>query len=308
MSAFDDAEIYRSILESLQTGVCIVDMQKRIVLWSDGAERITGHLRHEMIGHCCVGEALLHCDQQDCEWCHEDCPLARAIKTGQAAEALGFLHHKSGHEITVRARAVPVHNGHGSIIGAVETFDNQQPEQLAERKGCPHLAGYVDEVSGVASHIMMQSRLRETLAAFPEVRVPFGVFCVRLEGLEDFRARYGLEATASLLRLVGHTVEGSLWKTDFVGRWSDDQFLVIVNGCTEEALRAVAERVRRMLASNGVEWWGERRSLPVSVGLATAEPDDTIESLMARAQKSLDAVSLMRMRAAAAGANRTSGS
>ena len=308
MSAFDDAEIHRSILESLPIGLCVVDMQKKIVLWSDGAERITGHLRHEVVGRCCVGEALLHCDQQDCEWCHEDCPLAQAIKTGHAAKALRFLHHKAGHEVAVRARAVPVHNAHGSIIGAAETFENQQPEELCRREDCFHLAGYVDEVSGVASHAMMQSRLRETLATFAEVQVPFGVFFVQLEGLEDFRGRYGLEAAASLLRLVGHTVEGSLWKTDFVGRWRDDQFLVIVNGCTEEALRSVAERIRRMLASNGVEWWGERRSLPVSVGRATAEPGDTIESLLERAQKSLDAASPVRTRTAAAKADQTSGS
>jgi PAS domain-containing protein len=42
MCAFPDLEVYRSILEILPTGVCAVNAQKRIVLWSDGAERITG--------------------------------------------------------------------------------------------------------------------------------------------------------------------------------------------------------------------------------------------------------------------------
>jgi two-component system cell cycle response regulator len=309
MSAFHDPEIYRSILESLPTGLCVVDMQKKIVLWSDGAERITGHLRYDVIGHCCVGEPLLHCDQQDCEWCNEDCPLARAMKTAHATEALGFLHHKAGYEIPVRVRAVPVHNAHGSIIGAVETFEDQQQAALADHcEESLHLAGCVDEVTGIASHAMMQSHLRETLAMFAEVHVPFGVLGLRLEGLDDFRARYGLQAVASLLRAIGRTLEGSLWKTDFVGRWSDDEFLVILNGCSDETLRSVGERVRRMLTSNGIEWWGERRSLPVSIGQAAAQPGDTIELLMGRVQKSVDAASAMRARAAAAGANQTPGS
>lgn len=42
--------------------------------------------------------------------------LARAIKTAHASQAIGFLHHKAGHEIPVRLRAVQVRNGHGSII------------------------------------------------------------------------------------------------------------------------------------------------------------------------------------------------
>ncbi|HKV60269.1 MAG TPA: PAS domain-containing protein [Candidatus Acidoferrum sp.] len=57
MPAFDEFDVCRNILESLLTGVCVVDMQKKIVLWSDGAEHITGHLRHEVIGRSCVGKA-----------------------------------------------------------------------------------------------------------------------------------------------------------------------------------------------------------------------------------------------------------
>src|SRR5580704_2838698 len=122
MSLSQDPEILRGILESLPTGLCIIDMQKKIVLWSAGAERITGHLRHEVVGHSCIPEPLLHCDRQDCEWCSEDCPLARAIKTSQAIEANSFMRHREGYEIPVRVCAVPVHNAHGSIIGAIETF------------------------------------------------------------------------------------------------------------------------------------------------------------------------------------------
>src|SRR5579863_2745409 len=102
MFPFDDPEIYRSILESLTTGLCVVDLQKNIVLWSDGAERISGHARHEVIGHSCVREALLHCDQPGCEFCKEDCPIARSMKTSHPILDTGFLHHKAGHEIPVR--------------------------------------------------------------------------------------------------------------------------------------------------------------------------------------------------------------
>ncbi len=301
MCALLDSEICRGILESLPAGLCVVDLQKKIVLWSDGAERITGHLRYEVIGHSCVAEALLHCDQPGCEFCNEECPLARAMKTSQPCEAIGFLHHKAGHEIPVRVRSVPVHNAHGSIVGAVEVFEEQQPAAIPDhREDSLNLPGCVDEVTGVASQVMMRSHLRETLATFSEVQVPFGILFFRLQGLENFRARFGMPAASSLLRVVAHTLEGALWRTDFVGRWSDDQFLVILNGCREEALHSVRERMRRMLANDGIEWWGERRSLPVSIGQATAEAGDTVESLITRAQRSLGAASAWLAQAAGA--------
>ena len=199
----------------------------------------------------------------------------------------------------MRVRAVPVHNAHGSIIGAVQTFEDQQ-SSTAEQRDDSQIPGCVDEVTGVASHLMMQSHLRETLGTFAEVQVPFGVLCFRMEGLEHFRASFGPEAATSLLRVVARTLESALWKTDFVGRWSDDQFVVILHGCREDSLHAVRERVRRMLAGNSIEWWGERRSLPVSIGEATAQSGDTIDALMERAQKALDAASAGRPRAAAA--------
>jgi diguanylate cyclase (GGDEF)-like protein/PAS domain S-box-containing protein len=301
MSLFHEPEICRGILESLPSGLCVVDMQKKIVFWSNGAERITGHLRHDVLGHSCVSETILHCDQPGCEFCKEDCPVARAMKTSHSVETLGFLHHKAGYEIPVRIRAVPVHNQHGSIIGAVETFEELQPAATSDPRGdSPNLPDCVDEVTNVASYTLMRSHLRETLATFVELHVPFGVLCLRLDGLPHFRASLGPEAGSSLLRVVARSLENALWPTDFIGRWSDDQFLVILNNCREEALPAVLERVRRLLAGDGIAWWGERRSLPLSIGQASAQPDDSVESLIERAQKSLDTASAWRTQAASA--------
>jgi len=303
MPPFDDSEIWRGLFEDLPIGCCVLDTHKRIILWSVGAERITGHLRHEVVGHSCVGETLLHCDQPGCEFCSEQCPLAKAMKMSQPAEALAFLHHKSGHEVPVQVHAVPVHNSRGAIIGAVETFDRHLSTKFSHRADLP---GSIDEVTGIASRAAMQSHLRHAFSAFSDTQVPFGLLCLRLVGLDRFRASFGHEAGDSLLRLAARTLEGSLWNTDFAGRWAEDQFLVILNGCREDALPPVREHLRRMLANDSIEWWGERRSLPVGIGQATVQPGDTLETLLARAQTSLD--SACHGRTSAAGRNPSSGS
>lgn len=309
MFSFDDSDICRGILESLPTGLCVVDLQKRIVFWSNGAERITGHLRHEVIGHSCVGEPLLHCDQPGCEFCGEDCPVARAMKTSQPAQATGFLHHKIGHEVPVRIHAVPVHNEHGSIIGALEVFENI--EQLATSdRGEPrrHLPDCMDETTGVASRAMMQSHLRQALVSFADLHISFALLLLRVEGLPRFRSSLGPEAALSLLRVVARTLESNLWITDFIGRWSDDQFLVILSGCRAESIAIVRERIRRTLAGEGIEWWGERRSLPVSIGESMVQPEDSAESIIERAQRSLESGSAWRMGSCSSAAASGSGS
>jgi diguanylate cyclase (GGDEF)-like protein len=210
------------------------------------------------------------------------------MKTAHPAEALGFIHHKAGHEVPVYIRASPVRNLHGSIIGAVETFENhEQSENPDHREAALRLTGCVDNITGLANQAMMQSHLREAMGTFHDVQVPFGILLFQLEGLAQFRTSFGQEAASALLRMVAHDLENTLWRTDFVGRWSDDQFLVILSGCAEKALQSILGRVRRILANDRIEWWGERRSLPVRIGNATVQADESLEALLERAHNSM---------------------
>jgi diguanylate cyclase (GGDEF)-like protein/PAS domain S-box-containing protein len=296
-----DSDICRSILESLPTGVCVVDMQKKILLWSDGAERITGHLRHEVIGRSCIAEPLLHCNQPGCEFCSADCPLARAIKTAHAAESNSVLHHKSGYEVPVRVRAVPVRSQNGSIVGAVEMFEDLQPSVIAAHSSSVQLPEFMDPVTGTASRATAERYLHRAFVTYRELHIPFGVLLIRVEKLTSFRANLGTEAGSSFLRVVARTLEGSFSIADYIGRWTDDQFLVVLSGCQQETLPSLREQVRRTLAGEGIEWWGERHSLPVSIGEACVQPDDTPELLLGRAHKSLHAASVWLTGTAALG-------
>ena len=291
MYSLHDSEICRSILESLPIGLCVVDMQKKILLWSEGAERITGHLRHEGVGRSCIAEPLLHCNQPGCEFCSDECPLARAMKTSHAVDCNGILHHKSGYEVPVRVRAVPVRNQNGSIVGAVEVFEDLQASAIPGHFVSLQSAEFMDPVTGTASRATAERYLHRAFVAYRESQVPFGVLLIRVEKLTHFRANLGTEAGSSFLRVVARTLEGVFSIADYIGRWTDDQFLVVLGGCHHETLPSLREQVRRTLAGEGIEWWGERHSLPVSIGEACVRPDDTPELLLDRAHKSLHVAS-----------------
>jgi PAS domain-containing protein len=107
MSGFEDPETYRTILESLQTGICVVDLRRKLLLWSDGAEQITGYLRHEVVGHECADNLLPHCNQAGCEMCGDHCPLKAATREFNPVESLGFLHHKPDTGLRYTCGALP---------------------------------------------------------------------------------------------------------------------------------------------------------------------------------------------------------
>jgi PAS domain S-box-containing protein len=53
MQGMAETEFFRTILETLHTGVYVIDRDAKIVFWNDGAERVTGYLRQDVIGRIC---------------------------------------------------------------------------------------------------------------------------------------------------------------------------------------------------------------------------------------------------------------
>jgi hypothetical protein len=78
---------------------------------------------------------------------------------------------------------------------------------------------------------------------------------------------------------------------------------VILSGCADDALQAVAGRLLQMMASVTIKWWGEELSVAVSIGQTGAVAGDTLESILQRAQHTLkeDPVAMPVHAAAASG-------
>jgi diguanylate cyclase (GGDEF)-like protein/PAS domain S-box-containing protein len=288
MPHFQDPEIYRDILDGLQIGVSVLDLHKKIVFWSDGAEQITGYARIDVLGHSCAENILLHCNLNSCETCAGKCPMATALHDAKPVEAVSLIHHRSGHWTPVHTWAIPLRDKNGSIIAIIQTFESEfavKGPSPNDRSMKEH--GCLDYTTELPNHDMMRSHLREMLRTFTELQIPLGVVCLEVCELNQFRARYGQEAAASMLRVLARTLRNTIWPTDFVGRWSDDRFLVILSGCDQDALRAVSQRMLKMAVCASIEWWGEELSVAVLIGSTTAVVGDSAESLLLRTQEGL---------------------
>jgi diguanylate cyclase (GGDEF)-like protein len=181
----------------------------------------------------------------------------------------------------------PARDSRGSIVGVTQNFYHQRYVPNPERRET-HRSRWVDAATGVANQAMMQAHLRENLGTFAELSVPFAVVRVRWNQIDHFRARYGPEATITALQVVAQTLENSLRPTDFVGRWAEDEFLAILPGCRVGGLPVACERIRRMLDSGTITWWGTELPVAgVSLGPALAETGDNPEALMARARRAM---------------------
>jgi diguanylate cyclase (GGDEF)-like protein/PAS domain S-box-containing protein len=284
MLDLQNAEIFRATLESLQTGVCIVDRDRKIRFWNDGAERLTGYLRQDVLGHFCGEILLFRFHEKKAAICEHSCPLVAAMRDGRAGEGSVYLHHKSGYAVPVTLRAVPIRDVHGHLIGAAESFVDRPCVPTRRRPESDLVVGHgLDAVTQLPDYPFTESHLTERRTFASEHAIPFGLLCIQLDRLDTLTATHGRDAADGILNVVAHTLRNGLDSLDFVGRWSEDQFLAIVANCSDGALITTAERLKRLAQSSEIAWWGDHLSVTVSVGGTILRLGEPIGSLLDRA-------------------------
>jgi len=284
----EDPNIFRSISDNLQIGLYLVDRDRRIVFWNREAERITGYMRHEVLGRLCRDGLLMHCDAEAHPLCATDCPLAKAMRDGTPQDGDVYLHHKSGHRVPVGVRVFPVRDGSGVILGAAETFEEQAMLPLSLRRQTMLAAhGCLDAATGLPNRAIVQSHLRESLNLFTEHRLPFGVLAIEVDEVQQFELKHSREALNAILHVLARSITHLLGPDSFLGHWTENQFLAVVSDSSLLELERFRKQIRDLVSCSGIQWWGDQLSVSVQVGYAIVETGDTFESLLDRVQHSL---------------------
>jgi PAS domain S-box-containing protein/diguanylate cyclase (GGDEF)-like protein len=282
-------EAYRTALESLPTGVYLVDRERRILLWSAGAEDITGYLRHEVLGRSCREDLLLHCDDTHACLCGGTaCHLQQTMQDGRPRAADLVLLHKDGRRVPVSVSAVPLRDEQGAIIGAVECFHKRPVFPTADPLLRQLIQGAaVDVLTGLPDRDATEARVHDYLEGFATSAVPFGVVSISIDSADKIRHKDGCNALRAVLHATGQTLASVVGPNDMVGSWSEGRYLAVLTGCSESALLRAAGMMKRLVELTGIPWWGGRLTVQVSMGGAVVQTGDTARSLVARAEAAL---------------------
>jgi GGDEF domain-containing protein len=284
MLDLEDPQLLRAILDNLQIGIYVTDKQRRVVFWNDGAEKITGYMRHAVLGHVCGGTMEIGRERMICPFCGRAHMPEETLKDGSVADAQIYLEHKAGYLLPVHARAVPIRDAHGSVVGALRIFEEHQTVLSSSKK---HLAthGCLDELSGVPNHRFTEFHLKESLLSFAEYNLPFGILCIAIAGIDRLRETYGREATFAMLHMVAQTAVHVLGPTAFLGRWGENEFIGIVVNCDRAELDKRGAELQHVGSNAHITWWDDRISVEVLVTKAMVRPGDTLQTLLERAER-----------------------
>lgn len=146
----------------------------------------------------------------------------------------------------------------------------------------------LDSLTGAGNRIGMLTRLREQQDLVRRKVHPCAVAMLDLDRFKTVNDTYGHQAGDRVLVTVVHYVAAHLRPYDRVFRYGGEEFLIAMPDADEAAGLAIVDRIRSELAS--IQHLVEHQSpfhVTVSIGVATLEPELSVEEAIDRADKAL---------------------
>ena len=263
------------MLDALKEGAYFVDRERRITYWNKAAERLTGFRSHEVIGHRCSEDILVHVDCEGKNLCKAGCPLLATMEDTLTREAEVFFHHRRGHRVPVSVRTTPLEDDEGNVVGGIELFAEISPEEnLRERMAELERRSLLDLLTGVPNRRYLDSELAALFALWQKSGVPFGVLFFDIDHFKGFNDTHGHDIGDRVLETTAKTLVSAVRSFDVVGRWGGEEFVGLFPNAEKETLSAIGERLRSAVEATWIEADGQRLSVTVSIGGASAAKED----------------------------------
>jgi diguanylate cyclase (GGDEF)-like protein len=268
-------ELLEAALELFPEGVALIGEDRHIVFWNRAAESITGYAAAELLAREAPDalEGLLGLNA--------DC--GSLLPHHGAHGCLVHAQHKFGYQFAALVRPIVLRNSLGARIGSGQIF--HAAEGL---DNLPH-GDAGSDVSLETSQAELEDRL---LAAFDDLNVncrPFAVFWITVDQAHDLRSTHGIGACEAMLRRLQHSLVNGLKPGEEIGRWGQDEFLVLTHEADLDMAAAHAQHLAGLARTTDFRWWGDRVTLTASVGVAQAlrNESQTLAVLLERARSAM---------------------
>jgi PAS domain S-box-containing protein/diguanylate cyclase (GGDEF)-like protein len=272
----DRAQLFEAALDSLAEGIALADQEGRVAFWNRAAQAITGYTALGVVGRTVrealdeviVGGARHWIAQTDTEF-------------APGRGSLVHLRHCLGHELPALARILILRDEMGSRIGTGVVFHPAESIDALPR-------GEIGEGSTVGeSQADLDDRLAAMHEDFGRGDTPLGVLWVTVDQAQALRRSHGARACEAMLEKVERSLAGGLKPAEEIGRWGEDEFLILSHERNPAMLTAHAQMLAGLARTTDFRWWGDRASLTVSIGAAQAERGEELGQLLERAQLSM---------------------
>jgi diguanylate cyclase (GGDEF)-like protein len=158
-----------------------------------------------------------------------------------------------------------------------------------------------DPLTGLVNRTEVMSTVGREISRMRREKSLMGVILAGIDGLKGINDTYGHTAGDAVLRETVRRLRTVVRPYDTIGRYTGEEFMVVVPGCDLKAAMTQADRLRAAVAQGGMDIseWGKfsgshdgKLHVTLSLGVAEGRPDieagalhREVEAALTRAKK-----------------------
>ncbi|MCL6557817.1 MAG: GGDEF domain-containing protein [Firmicutes bacterium] len=138
-----------------------------------------------------------------------------------------------------------------------------------------------DFLTGFFNKRALRNLLIVELERITRYGTPLSVIFLDIDDFKTYNDTFGHVAGDVVLQKTAEIIRNSIRLVDIAGRYGGEEFVIILPGTKEEGAVAVAERIRKSIEAFPFP----RRQVTASLGIASAKNNDSVDSLLERADQ-----------------------
>ncbi|HET6894916.1 MAG TPA: GGDEF domain-containing protein [Candidatus Baltobacteraceae bacterium] len=146
-------------------------------------------------------------------------------------------------------------------------------------------AATLDPLTALPNRRAIMEYLRDRIERV-SIGNPCAVLLIDIDHFKSINDSQGHQAGDRCLYAVARTIAANIRNVDRAGRIGGEEFVILMPDTTSEMARTVGERLRGAIAATDIRY-SSGEPLTASIGVAVAAISDTVDSLLARADRAL---------------------
>ena len=168
-------------------------------------------------------------------------------------------------------------------LGAESQLAEKQKETEGRAREMARRAD-TDALTGIANRQGFNEAIAREFARARRFRHPLAMVLVDLDHFKRVNDRFGHQVGDQVLVGAARMLSARVRESDFVARWGGEEFAVIASVTDAAGATRLAEKLRALME---VTHLGPVDAITASFGVAEMRPDDTVESMVRRADEAL---------------------
>lgn len=184
--------------------------------------------------------------------------------------------------VAVASAIAKMLEANNKLLTRLDDAEQKIKSQAAEIRA-QHTEARTDALTGLANRRAFDDAISGCLTRYKADRQPFSLILLDVDKFKNFNDTHGHQAGDEVLRSVGRTLQRVVKKTDSPCRYGGEEFAVVMPNTNASQGRVAAERIRKAIEAQTIEFEDESLSVTASLGVAEVAGGEEVPQLIRRA-------------------------